>query len=106
VLLAGAISPAGSFTRRTPTACRGIHNNLAENAIRPSTAGKKNFLFVGSPGAGERSAIIYPIVVSCQRFGLDPWAYLRDMLTRLPTMSNQDDLTSYWAPKLATRPER
>lgn len=79
-----------------------LDNNLTENAIRPSAVGKKNFLFVGSPGAGERSAIIYSIVVSCQRFGLDPWAYLRDMLTRLPTMSNRDDLTPYcprnWRP--------
>ena len=50
------------------------------SAIRPSALGKKNFLFIGAPEAGERSAIIYSIVVSCQRFGLDPLAYLRDVL--------------------------
>jgi transposase len=38
------------------------------------------------------SAIIYSIVVSCQRHGRDPFAYLRDVLTRLPGMTNQDDL--------------
>jgi hypothetical protein len=65
-----------------------------ENAIRPSALGKKNFLFIGSPEAGERSAIIYSVVVSCQRFGLDPLAYLRDVLTRLPAMTNQDDLAA------------
>jgi hypothetical protein len=56
--------------------------------------GKKNWLFIGHPGAGQRSAIIYSIVVSCQRLGKDPLAYLRDVLTRLPAMTNQDDLAA------------
>lgn len=70
-----------------------IDNNLIENAIRPSAIGKKNWLFIGSPEAGGRSAIIYSVLITCQRFGVEPHAYLRDVLTRLPTMSNQDDLT-------------
>ena len=69
-----------------------LDNNLVENAIRPSAIGKKNWLFIGHPDAGQRSAIIYSIVVSCQRHRKDPLAYLRDMLTRLPAMTNQDDL--------------
>jgi transposase len=69
-----------------------IDNNLVENAIRPSAIGKKNWLFVGHPDAGQRSAIIYSIVVSCQRHGHDPLAYLRDVLTRLPGMTNRDNL--------------
>jgi transposase len=79
-----------------------LDNNLVENAIRPSAIGKKNWLFIGHPDAGQRSAIIYSIVVSCQRHGKDPLAYLRDVLTRLPTMTNQDDLTPltprHWVP--------
>jgi transposase len=79
-----------------------LDNNLVENAIRPSAIGKKNWLFIGHPDAGQRSAIIYSLVVSCQRHGKDPRAYLRDVLRRLPTMSNQDDLTpllpSNWQP--------
>ena len=71
-----------------------IDNNLVENAIRPSALGKKNWLFIGHPDAGQRSAIIYSIVVSCQRHGIDPLAYLRDVLQRLPTMTNQDDLAA------------
>jgi transposase len=71
-----------------------LDNNLVENAIRPSAIGKKNWLFIGHPDAGDRSAIIYSIVVSCQRFGHDPHAYLRDVLTRLPAMTNQDDLSA------------
>lgn len=47
------------------------------------------------------AAIIYSIVVSCQRHGKDPLAYLRDVLTRLPRMTNQDDIAaltpSRWA---------
>ncbi|MCC5025360.1 MAG: transposase [Candidatus Synoicihabitans palmerolidicus] len=61
-----------------------LDNNLVENAIRPSALGKKNWLFAGHPDAGQRSAIIYSIVISCQRHGHDPLDYLRDVLTRLP----------------------
>jgi transposase len=70
-----------------------LDNNLVENAIRPSAIGKKNWLFVGHPDAGQRSAIIYSIVVSCQRHRKDPLAYLRDVLTRLPQMTTRDDLS-------------
>jgi len=65
-----------------------IDNNLVENAIRPTAIGKKNWLFIGDAEAGERSAIIYTVIESCRRRGLDPYAYLRDVLTRLPTMTN------------------
>jgi transposase len=79
-----------------------LDNNLIENAIRPSAIGKKNWLFIGHPDAGQRSAIIYSLVVSCQRHGKDPLAYLKDVLTRLPAMTNQDDLSpltpALWQP--------
>jgi transposase len=66
-----------------------IDNNLVENAIRPTAIGKKNWLFVGDADAGERSAIIYTVIESCRRRGLDPYAYLKDVLTRLPRMTNR-----------------
>jgi transposase len=66
-----------------------IDNNLVENAIRPTAIGKKNWLFVGDADAGERSAIIYTIIESCRRRNLDPYAYLKDVLTRLPHMTNR-----------------
>jgi transposase len=69
-----------------------LDNNLVENAIRPSCIGKKNWLFIGHPDAGQRSAILYSLIVSCQRHGKDPLAYLKDILTRLPRMTNHDDL--------------
>jgi hypothetical protein len=50
--------------------------------------GKKNWLFVGEADAGERAAIIYTLIESCRRRGIDPYAYLKDVLTRLPNMKN------------------
>ncbi len=61
-----------------------IDNNLIENAIRPSALGKKNWLFIGHPEAGERSAIIYTLLGSCRRHGVNPFEYLTDLFTRLP----------------------
>ncbi len=67
-----------------------IDNNLIENAIRPSCVGKKRWLFIGHPQAGWRSAVIYSIVQSCRRRGIDPQQYLTDVLTRLPTMKSTE----------------
>lgn len=61
-----------------------IDNNLCENAIRPTAVGKKNFLFVGHPEAGQRSAAIYSVLGSCRRHGINPDEYLRDVFERLP----------------------
>ena len=66
-----------------------IDNNLVENAIRPTAIGKKNWLFIGEADAGQRSAILYTVIESCRRRGIDPYAYLRDVLTRLPHMTNR-----------------
>jgi transposase len=67
-----------------------IDNNLTENAIRPSAVGKKNWLFIGHPEAGWRSAVIYSVIVSCRRRGIDPWEYLSDVLKRLPGMKQSE----------------
>jgi transposase len=61
-----------------------IDNNRCENAIRPTAIGKKNFLFIGHPEAGQRSAIIYSILGSCRRLGINPAEYLQDLFERLP----------------------
>jgi transposase len=61
-----------------------IDTNLLENLIRPSAIGKKNWLFVGHPEAGERSAVIYTLLGSCRRHGINPFDYLNDLFTRLP----------------------
>ena len=61
-----------------------IDNNLCENAIRPTAIGKKNFLFIGHPEAGQRSAVIYSVLGSCRRLGINPAEYLQDVFERLP----------------------
>jgi len=62
-----------------------IDNNLVENAIRPTALGKKNWLFVGEADAGERAAIIYTIIESCRRRGIDPYTYLNPSSTVVKT---------------------
>lgn len=65
-----------------------IDNNQVENSIRPTAVGKKNWLFFGAEDTGQRSAIIYTIVETCRRKGIDPYVYLKDVLRRLPAMTN------------------
>jgi len=77
-----------------------IDNNAIENDIRPSAVGKKNWLFIGSPEAGARGAIIYSLLLSARNHGVDPQAYLRDVIERLPAAkSNELDalLPANWA---------
>ena len=61
----------------------------SKNAIRPTALGKKNWLFIGEADAGDRGAILYTIIESCRRRGVEPFAYLKDVLTRLPQMTNK-----------------
>jgi transposase len=60
-------------------------NNLVENDIRPAAVGRKRWLFIGHPDVGWRSAINYSILGSCRRRGVNPHAYLTDVLGRLPS---------------------
>jgi transposase len=88
-----------------------IDTNLAENGIRPTAVGKKNWLFVGSETTGQRAAIIYTMVECAKRHDHNPEAWLTDVLERLPAMTNQDDLSvllpSNWQPAApATAPLR
>jgi transposase len=79
-----------------------IDNNLTENALRPSCVGKKNYLFIGHPEAGWRSAVIYSVIVSCRRRDIDPWVYLRDLMHRLPAAKNHeipDLVPARWKPQ-------
>jgi transposase len=68
-----------------------IDNNLAENAIRPTKLGAKNWLFIGREDAGWKSAVLYTVVENCRRLGIDPRAYLTDVLTRLPALAKLAD---------------
>ena len=63
-----------------------IDNNLLENLFRPTALGRKNWLFAGNHDAAERSGIIYSIVACCTLNNIEPFAYLNDVLTRLPDL--------------------
>jgi transposase len=62
-----------------------IDNNLAENALRPITVGRKNWLFLGNDDGGRRLAILYSLVETCRRHEINPWEYLKDILVRIET---------------------
>lgn len=66
-----------------------IDNNLVENAIRPSAIGKKNWLFMGDAQSGARAATFYTLIGNCHRNGIDAFAYLSDVFTRLPRETNR-----------------
>ena len=65
-----------------------IDNNAVENTIRPIALGKKNWLFTGSERAGQRAAAIQTLLGTAKLNGLDPAAWLRETLERLPTCPN------------------
>ncbi|MGZ0709802.1 IS66 family transposase [Coraliomargarita sp. W4R53] len=83
-----------------------IDNNAAERAVRPSKLGMKNWLFIGYPQAGQRTAIIYTIIQNCKNYGIDPQAYLNDVLQKLPNLTNKPEhirplLPKHWRKKCA-----
>lgn len=80
-----------------------IDNNLIENAIRPVALGRKNYLFAGSHEGAERAAMMYSFMGCCKMNQVEPFAWLRDTLTRLPDTKISDIggfLPNNWAPIL------
>jgi transposase len=65
-----------------------IDNNPVENSIRPIAIGKKNWLFAGSERAGKRAAAIQSLLGTAKLNGLDPHAWLKDTLEKLPAWPN------------------
>ena len=77
-----------ALTRYCEDGALAIDNNVSERALRTVVTGRKNWLFCGSDAGGERTAILYTLVATCKAHGIDSWAYLRDVLDRIPTHSN------------------
>ncbi|MBA8885607.1 transposase [Dokdonella fugitiva] len=67
-----------------------IDNNPIENAIRPIAVGRKNWLFAGSETAARRAAAIMSLIATAKANGIEPHAWLTDVLTRLPTTRDRD----------------
>lgn len=60
-----------------------IDNNLIENSIRPVALGRKNYLFAGSHDAAQNAAMIYSLLATCKINDVEPFKWLRDVLTRI-----------------------
>ena len=78
-----------------------IDNNWIENQIRPIAIGRNNWLFAGSLLAGQRAAAVMSLIQSAKLNGHDPYAYIKDVLTRLPTQKNsqiEELLPHRWQP--------
>lgn len=71
-----------------------IDNNLSERTVKIPAIGRKNWLFVASENGGHRAAILLSLIASCKANSVEPFAYLRDIFTRLPliTPDQLDDL--------------
>jgi transposase len=81
-----------------------IDNNAAERALRVVAIGRKNYLFFGSDVGGETAAVLYSFTQTCQALGIEPWRYLRDVLERLP--SHSDDRLAELLPDEWARAQR
>lgn len=80
-----------------------IDNNGAERQLRAVAVGRKNWLFAGSMAGARRAAVIYTLIQSCRLVGIDPFAYIRDVLRRVTThpQSRIAELTpKAWAQRL------
>ncbi|MEO1526318.1 MAG: IS66 family transposase [Planctomycetota bacterium] len=69
-----------------------IDNNRAERAMKSVALGRKAWLFVGSPAAGERASVLMSLIHSCKENHVEPWAYLQSVLKQLPLGINLDRL--------------
>lgn len=94
-----------ALTRYVDDGDLAIDNNASERALRMVAVGRKNWLFTGSDAGGRRAAILYSLIGTCKRIGIDPFAYLRDVLARVAThpMRRISELTPRgWKAELAT----
>lgn len=82
-----------------------IDNNVAENAIRPFVVGRKAWLFSDTSAGAHSSAAIYSLVETAKANGIDPYEYLRRVLTDLPAAKTLADFEALlpWATVAATR---
>jgi len=77
-----------ALTRHLDDGAVAVDNNHLERQIKPWAMGRRAWLFAGSELAGQRAAIVMSLVQSARLNGHEPWAYLRDVLARLPTQLN------------------
>ena len=67
-----------------------LDNNSTEHALRGVVLGRRNWLHVGQETGGEKAAHLFSLMITCQRLGVEPYAYLHDILRRLPSHLHKD----------------
>ena len=88
-----ALRQWGPLTRFLDDGLVAIDNNRVERQMRTVAVGRKNWMFAGSVEGGHRAATIYSLVCTCGLLGIEPWAYLKDVLQRLAEGSDPALLT-------------
>ena len=82
-----ALNNWSALIRYTEAGFLSIDNNVAEREMKRIAIGRKNWLFVGSENGGRTAAVLFSFTSTCHRLSIDPWAYLQDVLSRLPRTS-------------------
>jgi transposase len=80
-----ALNQKAALLRYTEQGFLEIDNNASERGEKTIALGRKNWLFFGSEGGGATAAILFSLTETCKRLGIEPWAYLRDVLDRVST---------------------
>jgi len=102
-----ALNQWQALRRYTVAGFLAIDNNWAEREMKRIAIGRKNWLFFGSAQGGETAAVLFSLTSTCQRLGIEPWGYLQDVLSRLPTTPPEqlaDMLPDRWQAKAVQAP--
>ncbi|MSU21980.1 MAG: transposase, partial [Pedosphaera sp.] len=67
-----------------------LDNNSTEHSLRGVVLGRRNWLHVGQEAGGEKAANLFSLMITCKRLKVEPYAYLHDVLRRLPSHLNKD----------------
>ena len=84
-----ALNNWAALKRYTEAGFLAIDNNVAEREMKRIAIGRKNWLSVGSPRGGQTAAVLISFTSTCQRLDIEPWAYLQDVLARLPSLGRE-----------------
>jgi hypothetical protein len=98
--IAYALNNWEALRRYTEAGFLAIDNNVAEREMKRIAIGRKNWMTVGSPRGGQTAAVLFSFTSTCQRLGVEPWRYLQEVLTRLPSQPPEllaDLLPDKWA---------
>lgn len=100
-----ALNQWAALCRYLDDGVRPIDNNASERDLRGVALGRKNWLFCGSDRGGHTAATILSLTTTCQRHGVEPFGYLRDLFTRWPTLPRDNsghpaiEMLASWRPR-------